>query len=40
MTVEAMVTTISNREYLMWRAFYKWRASEREAALERARGRR
>jgi hypothetical protein len=37
MTVESMLKSMSNPEYLAWRAFYVWRAAKREFGAKRAR---
>lgn len=34
--VEEMRATISNPEYHSWRAFYVWRAAQRELAMKEA----
>lgn len=36
MTVEEMLNRISNREYLMWRAFYRYRNEMERLEWERA----
>lgn len=36
MTVEQMRTTISNAEYLQWRAFYTYRAAMQKLELDKA----
>jgi len=36
MTVETMRATISNREYLEWRAYSVWRNAQQELALKAA----
>lgn len=36
MTVEHMLTVMSNREYFMWRAFYRYRSELEKLEYEKA----